>query len=531
MKNSILCHIFTVYLSIFYVVSTVFGGTRAIVVDSEMSGPLAAEINQLREDYEAVGASVEVIEVPDNKPFSSWTAHQWVKDSLSSIVELEGAILLGNVPTGWFSDPVGIRPSDLVYRMPNATFIDNEGDGVFDSIEGVTKAKISIGRVTPLNSSWQIESPVEQVRTYLQRIHQVRNGQLNKPSVRGLNYIDSPFGRMDGATPITGPMKNLYGDNGVTTVADASVGSAYDITTPEDFRTYLEDQEGYEFVTLHVHGNPAQSIFHTANDGGGSSQSGIINSVDYRLWNTHASWYLFTSCSTCNYGQTFNGFPEVQSEFLCGSARHGGNTLGVIAPSFSVAMEYSEGIFNAMRMGAGVGLAMNHWFNYAVEDNGRDPNSNMLKGFQLFGDPWLRSEKNPQVAANMDRIVLHRPGSFQSWIMSRWLLPRLRITPPSRGESNILLWTYSETVHKLTVSWDIRETWSVTFPWNRKEMRIVRINPSPSWPGIGGWVTDLKENAIYSVRPVFSDGNTGTWSASCSVNHQSNPWLAYTDCK
>lgn len=529
-KSSMMFPIF-LFFAFFFVIQNSYAGTRVIMVDPAFNDLLQTEIAQLQEDYEAEGSEVLVIEVPENKPFTSWTAHHWVKDYLSSISDLEGAILLGNVPTGWFASSTGSRPSDVVFRLPDATFIDADGDGIYESYEGDTKAMIPIGRVTPLNGTWQIEEPVEQIRTYLQRIHQARTGLLEKPLIRGLNYIDSPFGRLDGATPITGPMEELYGVDNVTTVADQSVGPAYDVTTPEDFISYLENPEGFEFVTLHVHGNPAQSVFHAAGQNGGSTQTGSINSVDYRLLDTYINWYLFTSCSTCNYGQTFNGMPEVQSDFLCGSAMHGGQTLGVIAPSFSVAMEYAEEIFDALKIGTGVGLAMNQWFNYSVEDYDRAPDSTMLKGFQLMGDPWLHSDKPPQISAFVDRIILYRPGSFQAWILSRWLLPRLGLVPPRDQQSNLLLWTFSEKVQAVTVAWEIKERWQNTFPQNIKNQRIVRVASSPRWTGLGGWVTERRDNATYSVRPVFLDGNVGAWTKSCSVNHQSNPWVSYTDCK
>ena len=74
------------------------GGTRAIVVDEVTHQALAGEIQQLSTDYQAEGADVSVLVVPVNEPFGSWTAHLWVRAALAAVTDLEGAILIGNVP-------------------------------------------------------------------------------------------------------------------------------------------------------------------------------------------------------------------------------------------------------------------------------------------------------------------------------------------------------------------------------------------------------------------------------------------------
>lgn len=507
-------------------------GTRAIVVDATTSSALSTELAQLQADYEDEGASVELIVVPQSQPFSSWQAHQWVRTRLRALPDLEGAILVGNVPTGFFgSSRAAASPSDIVYRAPNATLRDDNNDGVYEAFEGDTTTSIPVGRITMPDTNTFGSGPIEATRDYLQRIHDHRVGTLAHLPARALNFVDSPFGRGT-ARPGTAELQSVYPDGDVSTIVDPDYGFQNNVTTVAQYRSQLESSQGWEFVHVLAHSSPGAQAFYRVDGNRTQHPEGSVNSSDYRTWNPNVSFFAFESCSSCRFADTWRGYPTVSGEFICGSALQGGRTLGVLSPSQNAAMTNDATFYDALAIGSGMGAALNYWFNQRLADQD-DPNgfgNNDMLAYSVHGDPWLGPDAAEMTAALRYVMLYYPSGSLKRTVESILSAIGIARTFPKK---DVVFWTQNNALESLVAHYEIAVTKYVRFGTSPGFYWTFRFdvpvgNVEGSW---GAYITGpayAPRGNRYALRAVLKDGNVGPWTDTCrSTNSDGeNQWTS-----
>jgi len=150
-----------------------------IIIDGNSYFNLYSEINRLKEDIiDDMGVKVEISS-------KGWKDGYEVRSYLKQLYEesnLIGAILIGNVPTMYFSPDFGmiydeIWPSDYLFMDLESEYdIDNQGivNYIEDKKEGSFKKRdIWVGRIKPPSST---DQSISLLRDYLNRNHEYRLG-------------------------------------------------------------------------------------------------------------------------------------------------------------------------------------------------------------------------------------------------------------------------------------------------------------------------------------------------------------------
>ena len=259
-----------------------------------------------------------------------------------------------------------------------------------------------------------------------------------------------------------------------------------------------------------------------------------VNSSDYRLWDTRVSFFVFESCSACTFSQTFRGYPEVSDEFICGSALQGGQTLGVISPTLDAAMVRSEYFYQGFATGAGLGAALNYWFNARVENHGEDPfafDSGDLVGYTVFGDPWMHTSAPLLQAPTLHYIMLYYPtGWLRNTVES--ILSSIGISFPEPPK-DVAFFTMSDPLQKMAAGYEMTVSERIAFGnfsfwwpirWTVPEQNVLR-----SW---GVFIDDMSVAPYgnrYSLRALLKDGNRGGTTPTCAVAHREGV-NQYTRC-
>lgn len=432
--------------------------TRVIIVDYHYSVVLSSEIAVLKSDYESEGFNVRIIKVPYYKRFSDKTAFSWIRAKLLETDNIQGAILIGNIPTGFFEDHLGrLYPSDIVYQYPKAILVDEDGNQLYEELTGDTRYSIPVGRVTALNTgAYYSPASVEQVRNYLNRLHDYRNGDMELPALRSLNFVDSPLGF--GANIVSNHLRSLYGSYRVKTVIDAAPGEVNNITTVDLYKQLIKNLNGYEFVYLHSLGDPGAHMFYSVTEDSYSLvEQEFLSSQDYRtLHKTNVNFYIMNNYNrgiSCNYVDNTGSYPKVATEFACGSALFAQTdnepvkTLGVIAQSAivpSYANFNSEKFFKALKVGAGIGMALNY-------QNG----VGAYPYFQLFGDPWLTSRASGNGSVLKKKVYLYWGFGYIAEYVQE-LLSDFGLSSLKHDKKDVFYWNISDTAERLVDYWQLK---------------------------------------------------------------------------
>ena len=324
-------------------------GTRAnlviIVVDASLYPDIEAAITTYAADLAADGFSSEVWQVAGGTS-SSLRADLQAEYSGGNLC---GAVLVGDIPTGWMESSDGEYPVDLYLMDMNGTWTDSDGDGLFDQVSGWAP-EIFVGRLTP---TWlTCGTSAELLNTYFAKNHAYRTGTLSLPD-RALAYEEA-------FTGLTGYLSLVY-DTVVT--KDDPAG-----TTADDFRAELLN--GYEWVHLIAHSSPWGSSFHV---GAPPSGAGSFNNYEARPLDPHAFFYLLNCCTNGRWTEIDN----LANLYIWT------DTYGLVAIA-QAKTDYTndfQELYTSLAGGACVGEAFRVWLgaNLSLEHAG-----------VLLGDPTLR---------------------------------------------------------------------------------------------------------------------------------------------
>lgn len=267
---------------------------------------------------------------------------------------LVGTVMVGDLPVAWWSN--GARgedfPLDLFFTALNGSFTDADGDGRYDDYSGSIAPVIWLGRIYASRMTYASEDYL--VKSYFQRNHQYRTGQLPVPA-RGLAYNEVDW------YPNSHGMNNLFSN--VTQVNDENTTTAY------HFKTTLG--QGYSFVHLVSHSSPWVNTFFLAGEvpGGGS-----VFNFEIPALRPNAAFYFLNACMCGRYTERDN----LGNWYLFS----GPWSLGVIASAeLMYGVDDLTGIYAPLGRDSCFGSAFLNWHR---------TNYSSFMGTCLLGDPTLK---------------------------------------------------------------------------------------------------------------------------------------------
>jgi hypothetical protein len=324
-----------------------------IVVNAEIYPDLTGELTRYTSDLQAAGYSVRIDTMRGMNPVA-------LRSLLQGISELKGALLVGELPVAWYEADWGGSspeefPCDLYFADLNGTWLDGDGDGLYDDHTGNVAPEIWIGRLYARPLTWDDE--VRLLRHYFDKNHLYRTGGLTLPD-RGLCFNDEDWaGSGDCGLTAIYPTVNV--------IEDAR-------TTAPNYRTELLN--GYEWIHVMAHSSAWGNTFRSS----GGNYTGTVFNCEIYAFQPHANFYNLFACSGArfveeNYSAGWDVFNEDWGLFAVGSTKTG-SMIG-----------YFEDFYSPIGGGSSAGDAFKAWF-IANGEYSRD----WHYGLALIGDPTLK---------------------------------------------------------------------------------------------------------------------------------------------
>jgi hypothetical protein len=336
------------------------GRVLLILVQSPYHTVLKSELNEYMEDIAKEGFSAELYAYMGN-PY--YDPPSMIRDLLITQYHevygsaFAGVLLVGDFPVPWYDLSGDQFPCDLYFMDLDGTFLDQNGDGLFDGHEdgaGDTAPEIFLGRltVTPITGD-----NTTLLKDYFQKVHSYRAGAMNVPA-KALGFCDDDWAHW-----------GLYGlDRGFT---DVTIIDQEDDTTSTNYEDKLDD--GYQFIHTMAHSYPGGHHF-ADSSGGGWTFSSEVKAID--PW---ALFYNLFACSNCRY---------VEKDYMGGvyifCESHG---LGAVGCTKSGSMLSFDYFYDPMHRNRSFGDAYREWFETMYPYNASD--ISWFYGMTLLGDPTL----------------------------------------------------------------------------------------------------------------------------------------------
>ena len=181
-----------------------------IIVNSSIYSQLADKINRYCYDINYIyGCEVVMKQV-------SGSNHIDIKNLiLSEITDLDGVVLIGNIPVAWYQvpndhDEYGYAewPCDLYYMDTDGIWIDSNNDGVFDLHTGNVQPEVFVGRISTANMGILV-SEKDGLENYLDKNHKFWIGQLTVNKKYGISYTDKDWANTN---YFKTDIRNIYGN-------------------------------------------------------------------------------------------------------------------------------------------------------------------------------------------------------------------------------------------------------------------------------------------------------------------------------
>lgn len=320
-----------------------------------------------------------------------WEILSWQGSSAELRSELQNyteggwaAFFIGDIPPRYYEQTVFNEyetfPTDLYYSCPNAIWQDQDGNGVLDNHSMLT-VEIPVSRIM---------GSEDEIRGYLNRVHQYRTGQLSFPS-RALLFKDDDWSNY------------LPGD-------DFGLGA---FTQTVEFRDNLDEslqwvylqeiQANYLYVYQWIHSIPGSLFIQE-----GSSYR-IVNAKSLPDYSIENGFYNLFDCSAARFTEDNIAMNLVMNSTsglaALGSTKVGGN----FEP-----LEFHRNI----SMGNSWGRSYMNWYNRTGSFDDA-----WYLGMIIIGDPLLKLQFNDQHDSNgpMDMTSLIPPNSETRQTMLRAL--------------------------------------------------------------------------------------------------------------
>jgi len=276
-----------------------------------------------------------------------WATHQ-----------LEGAILVGDLPPAWFSmynwwGDWEEFPIDYYYMDLDGDWTDLDGDGLFDLHTGAVQPEIWVGRLSSSSLTWGREEQL--LNDYFLKNHRYRTGELTLP-YRALAYVDDDW-------TVAGDAHLSLMYDSVTVVSDPLE------TTAPGYLAGL--QQGYQFIHLMSHSSPWTHTFLPTGFGG------TVYQYEIPLLQPNAFFYNLFACSNARWIEQDN----IASGYIFSNP----SGLLAVGTTKTGSMLHFEDFYGPLAAGQSFGEAFRNWMTIHGES---DPS--WFYGMTLLGDPTLR---------------------------------------------------------------------------------------------------------------------------------------------
>jgi hypothetical protein len=356
----------------------------AVIVDSKVYDEILTSLQRYKEDVEKSGLSVNITET--EKLLNQ------TKEGVKSYLEgfwrpgeqtVCGALLVGDIAEAWYEVSSRSFPTDAYYMDLDGVWKDTDGNGIYDMHTDRSGPEIWVGR---LKVSPDVADQVALLNKYFERNHVYRNGLSTIPWWRALLYMDD-FGTAQGHDAIT-PLSYI-----APQIVAVTNGAA---TNADDYKQRLQDEVGYQWLYLMVHGNATCHTFQVPSPENYYEWDGTVYSPDYETLDPHVSFYQLFVCSAGRY---------VEEDYLAGAAifKNDYGLLAIASTDETYTYPYNR-FYELMSHGDLIGSAFLSWLRNASADYVQRGSlssspSSMLRGSEyeillhdmvMIGDPTLR---------------------------------------------------------------------------------------------------------------------------------------------
>lgn len=325
----------------------------AIIVNASIYPELVSELTVFMQDLINAGYSVQLDTI-------SGMSHTVLRNHLSSITNLHGAVFVGEIPIAWF-ETNGFGdweefPHDLYFSDLNGTYIDADGDGIYDNHTGNVAPEIWVGRLCARNLTWDDE--VRLLKNYFHKNHLYRTDSLTVQQ-RALSFVDD-----DWSYWTTCYLDHIYSDIVVINDDFQTIASNY--------RTQLN--QGYEWIHICAHSSPWGHTFRY----GSSGYRGTVFNYEIFTLEPSALFYNLFACSGTRFVEENNSagwylFVDPYGLLVVGSTKTG-------------SMLYFEDFYYPIgQQNMSIGDGFKHWFTTWGEMDW-----DWFYGMNILGDPTLK---------------------------------------------------------------------------------------------------------------------------------------------
>jgi hypothetical protein len=359
-----------------------------ILVNSTIYAEIESSLNQYAVDVENSGFKVKITETDQLLDGTPEGIRSYLQEN--RLHNLQGCLLVGDVPGPLFEIGVQQFPIDLYYMDLDGLWADSDDDMIYDGHFGDVAPEIWIGRLKVPDSAGDEASLIND---YFEKNHRYRIGTLTLPWWRSLLYIDDTGTNTNTVDEAESSLSKIYSD--IIFVKDRAT------TNSTDYKNRLRDPLGYQWMYLMCHGTHNNHTFMVPPDeletseGSWFQWDGTVYSSDYRSINPRIFFYHFVVCSAAKYSE---------AEYLAGSAVFE-NDYGLLAVGSTetiFTLPVSD-FYESLSEGKCIGEAFHEWSAQLHEKP--DFLQSQFYGLTLIGDPTLRLHHESRDVAVTDLTV------------------------------------------------------------------------------------------------------------------------------
>jgi len=326
-----------------------------VLVEGSLLSGIQANLDLYVAGLESQGYSVEVHEV------LSGTAAGLKFFITNHATDLAGCVFVGDLPAAWYEADIWDHeefPCDLYFMDLDGTWLDADGDGLFDSHTaggGDVGPEIFVGRI---DTSMMSGDEVQLTNEYLEKNLDYRSGGIYAPKY-ALSYTEDDWA--------------AFAD--MRTDIQFAYPDFDDIPAPATNRDDYVDNRlpsaEYEFIQLCCHSSPDAHYF---------TRGGQAYSSEIQATVPHAMFYNLFCCSTLRF---------TSPDYLGGAYIYdtGQTSLAVIGSTKTGSMLTFSAFYQPFGAGECFGESFRQWFNYLAPYN--DDEIAWHYGMTIAGDPFL----------------------------------------------------------------------------------------------------------------------------------------------
>jgi len=443
----------------------------AVIVDSEIYNGIKFSLDQYSADVEKSGFSARIIQLNELSNTTKEAVREYLQGLLSQ--NLVGVLLVGDIPEAWYEVKSNKFPTDAYYMDLNGTWVDTNGNGIYDNHDEMFSPEIWVGR---LKVSTVNGNEVILLNNYFEKNHRYRNQLISLPWWRVLLYMDD-LGVMQGHDAVT-PLSYIAPE--ITAVTNTQT------TNATDFKQRLQDEVGYHWLYLMSHGTATNHTFQIPSKETFLEWDGTVYSSDYRMLNPHIFFYHFFVCAAGRY---------TEPNYLGGSAVFG-NEYGLLAIA-STDNTYTfpfNSFYKAVSKRNSIGTAFLQWLKnsttaYAKQTlplNNKDDYEILFHDAVIIGDPTLQLYVENHDIALTDLTVFSKNVSGLETLI-------ITFTVENMGD-------YTETFN-VTVFFDFSVMYYTELTLASKKNQTITFSPKDSFNYIWG---NFSRHAVQAKTSVLT---------------------------